>query len=280
MYKYSQRYLLIVFTILCALAVFAAHTALAAPVAQTAPQVEAEAAVVMVAGTNQVLFEKNASAIMYPASTTKIMTLITALEKGDLASIVTVSPRAAAVDGSSLDLRPGDKLTLRNMVTGLMLVSGNDAATAIAEHVAGSVPAFVALMNAKAAKLGAINTHFTNPHGLPDPINHYTTAYDLALISAYAMNNPDIVKIVSTREADIPFLNRKEVHVTNTNKLLKTYPGINGLKTGYTREAGDCLVAGARRNSVQLITVVLNDDNRWTDAAALLDYGFQQLSQK
>ena len=280
MYKYSQRYLLIVFTILCALAVFAAHTALAAPVAQTAPQVGAEAAVVMVAGTNQVLFEKNASAIMYPASTTKIMTLITALEKGDLASIVTVSPRAAAVDGSSLDLRPGDKLTVRNMVTGLMLVSGNDAATAIAEHVAGSVPAFVALMNAKAAKLGAINTHFTNPHGLPDPINHYTTAYDLALISAYAMNNPDIVKIVSTREADIPFLNRKEVHVTNTNKLLKTYPGINGLKTGYTREAGDCLVAGARRNSVQLITVVLNDDNRWTDAAALLDYGFQQLSQK
>ena len=234
----------------------------------------------MVAGTNQVLYEKNASAIMYPASTTKIMTLITALEKGDPASIVTISPRAAAVDGSSLDLRPGDKLTLRSNLTGMMLVSGNDAATAIAEHVAGSVPAFVALMNEKAAKLGAANTHFTNPHGLPDPINHYTTAYDLALISAYAMQNPDIVKIVSAREADISFLNRKAVHVTNTNKLLKTYPGINGLKTGYTREAGDCLVAGAKRNGVQLIAVVLNDDNRWTDAAALLDYGFQQLSQR
>ena len=260
----SQRCLIpliAILTILCALAA-PAHPALAAPVAQAAPQVEAEAAVVMVAGTNQVLYEKNASAIMYPASTTKIMTLITALEKGDPAGIVTVSPRAAAVDGSSLDLRPGDKLTLRNNLTGMMLVSGNDAATAIAEHVAGSVPAFVALMNAKAAKLGATNTHFTNPHGLPDPINHYTTAYDLALISAYAMQNPNIVKIVSAREADISFLNRKAVHVTNTNKLLKTYPGINGLKTGYTREAGDCLVAGAKRNGVQLIAVVLNDDNR------------------
>ena len=278
----SQRCLIpliAILTILCALAA-PAHPALAAPVAQAAPQVEAEAAVVMVAGTNQVLYEKNASAIMYPASTTKIMTLITALEKGDPAGIVTVSPRAAAVEGSSLDLRPGDKLTLRNNLTGMMLVSGNDAATAIAEHVAGSVPAFVALMNEKAAKLGATNTHFTNPHGLPDPINHYTTAYDLALISAYAMQNPNIVKIVSAREADISFLDRKAMHVTNTNKLLKTYPGINGLKTGYTREAGDCLVAGANRNGVQLIAVVLNDDNRWTDAAALLDYGFQQLSQK
>jgi D-alanyl-D-alanine carboxypeptidase (penicillin-binding protein 5/6) len=241
------------------------------------PQVDAEAAVLMVGGTNQVLFGKNPYGIMYPASTTKIMTLITALEKGDPNSIVTVSSQTAACDGSSLELNAGDKLTLRNAETGMMLVSGNDAAEAIAEHVAGSIPAFVNMMNVNAAKIGAKNTHFSNPHGLPDPYNHYTTAYDLGLIASYAMQNPDFVKIVSTREYTVTYINRGNKLVTNTNKLLKTYPGINGIKTGYTEEAGDCLVAGAKRNGVQLIVVILNDDCRWTDAANLLDYGFQQL---
>lgn len=241
------------------------------------PQVDAEAAVLMVAGTNKVLLEKNSSGIMYPASTTKIMTLITALEKGDPNSIVTVSTKASACEGSSLELNAGDKLTLHNAETGMMLVSGNDAAEAIAEHVGGSIPAFVDMMNANAVNIGAKNTHFSNPHGLPDPVNHYTTAYDLALIASHAMQNPDFVKIVSTREYDVNFINRNPSHVTNTNKLLKTYPGINGIKTGYTNDAGDCLVAGAKRNGVQLIAVVLNDDSRWTDAAKLLDYGFQQI---
>lgn len=241
------------------------------------PQVSAEAAVLMVADTKQMLFEKKPYGIMYPASTTKIMTLITALEKGDPNSIVTVSTRAAACEGSSLELHTGDKLTLLNAETGMMLVSGNDAAEAIAERVAGSIPAFVDMMNANADKIKTKNTHFSNPHGLPDPVNHYTTAYDLALIAAYAMQNPDFVKIVSTQEYDVNFLNRNPAHVTNTNKLLKNYPGINGIKTGYTHDAGDCLVAGAKRNGVQLIAVVLNDDYRWNDATKLLDYGFQQL---
>lgn len=241
------------------------------------PQVDAEAAVLMVAGTNKMLLEKNASGIMYPASTTKIMTLITAIEKGDPNSIVTVSTKASACDGSSLELSAGDKLTLRNAETGMMLVSGNDAAEAIAEQVAGSIPAFVDMMNINAVNIGAKNTHFSNPHGLPDPANHYTTAYDLALIASYAMQNPDFVKIVSTREYDVNFINRNPSHVTNTNKLLKTYPGFNGIKTGYTDAAGDCLVAGANRKGVQLIAVLLNDDYRWTDATKLLDYGFQQL---
>jgi len=245
--------------------------------AMVPPQIDAEAAVLIVANTKQVLFEKNPYDIMYPASTTKIMTLITALEKGNPNSIVTVSSSAATCDGSSLDLHTGDKLSLNNAMTGMMLVSGNDAAEAIAEKVAGSIPAFVSMMNVNAQKIGALSTHFSNPHGLPDPYNHYTTAYDLALITAYGMQNKDFAKIVSSRDYDVSFLNGKKIHVSNTNKLLKTYPGANGIKTGYTDAAGDCLVAGANRGGVQLIAVLLNDDYRWDDAAKLLDYGFQQV---
>jgi D-alanyl-D-alanine carboxypeptidase (penicillin-binding protein 5/6) len=248
----------------------------AAPV----PQVEAEAAVLMVADTKEVLFDKKSKDIMYPASTTKIMTLLTALEKGDPNSIVTVSASAAACDGSGLGLHAGDQLTLHEAMYGMMLVSGNDAAEAIAENVAGSIPAFVGMMNAKAEKLGAVKTHFSNPHGLPDPFNHFTTAYDLALMTVYGMQQPEFAKIVSTREYDVHFLKGSDIHVANTNKLLKTYPDANGVKTGYTDAAGDCLVAAAKRNGVQLIVVLLNDDNRWEDAAHLLDYGFQQIASK
>ncbi|MBC8015137.1 MAG: D-alanyl-D-alanine carboxypeptidase [Sporomusaceae bacterium] len=241
------------------------------------PQIQAEAAILMVADTKQVLFEKNSNGIMYPASTTKIMTLITALEKGNPNSVIIVSSGAAACDGSSLELRAGDKLSFKNGMYGMMLVSGNDASEAIAENVAGSIPLFVDMMNANAEKMGAQNTHFSNPHGLPDPYNHYTTAHDLALITAYGMQNRDFANIVSTREYDVSFLNGKKTHVTNTNKLLKTYPGANGFKTGYTEDAGDCLVAGAKRGNIQLIAVILNDDYRWSDAAKLLDYGFAQM---
>jgi D-alanyl-D-alanine carboxypeptidase (penicillin-binding protein 5/6) len=241
------------------------------------PAVDGKAAVLMVAGTKQVLFEKNAQAIMYPASTTKITTLITALEKGKLNSTVTVSPSAAAVEGSSLDLRAGDRIVLLNALYGMMLVSGNDAAEAVAAHVAGSVPAFVDLMNSRAEAIGATRTHYSNPHGLPDPINHFTTAYDLALITDYALKNPIFAQIVSTREYKVDFLNRPSTYVTNTNKLLKTYPGATGVKTGYTEAAGECLVAAAKRGNIQLIAVVLHSETRWDDAARMLDYGFQQL---
>lgn len=242
-----------------------------------APQIEAEAAVVMAVTGRQVLFAKQADAIMYPASTTKITTLITALEKGDLGSTVVVSSQAAACDGSSLELRGGDKLTLQEALYGMMLVSGNDAAEAVAENVAGSIPAFVKMMNDKAEKIGAARTNFSNPHGLPDPFNHYTTAYDLALITAYGMQNTTFSRIVSTRDYDVHFLNRPSAHVRNTNKLLSTFTGANGVKTGYTEAAGDCLVAAANRKGVELIAVVLNSDERWEDAARLLNYGFQQL---
>lgn len=241
------------------------------------PQVYAEAAIVMVADDKRVLFAKQPDAIMYPASTTKIMTLITALEKGNPDSVIKVSSQAAACDGSSLELRSGDRLSLREALYGMMLVSGNDAAEAIAENVAGSIPSFVQMMNDKAESIGAARTHFSNPHGLPDPVNHFTTAYDLALITAYGMKNPAVANIVATRDYDVHFFNRPNVHVHNTNKLLFTYPGANGMKTGYTNDAGDCVVATAKRKNVQLIAVILNSDYRWSDAAKILDYGFQQM---
>lgn len=241
------------------------------------PQVLAESAVLMVLGDeNLMLYGKNPTRRMYPASTTKITTFITALEKGKLDSTVVASRRAAATEGSSLDLRAGDKLTLQEALYGMMLVSGNDAAEAVAESVAGSVPGFVSMMNDEAKKIGVIDTNFTNPHGLPD-VKHYTTAYDLAMITAYGMKNPLFAEVVSTRQYDVHFLNRKVRHVTNTNKLLGTYAGVNGVKTGSTNAAGDCLVAAAKRGNVQLLVVILNDDERWEDAAKLFDYGFAQL---
>lgn len=243
------------------------------------PQVDAEAAVVLKASDKKVLYAKNPDNIMYPASTTKIMTLITALEQGDLDSVITVSSSAATCEGSSLDLRAGDRLTLREALYGMMLVSGNDAAEAVAENVAGSIPAFVKLMNDKAEKIGTQRTHFSNPHGLPDPVNHFTTAYDLALITAYGLQNPVFAGIVSTRDYDVHFVSRGGgiTHARNTNKLLATYPGANGVKTGFTNAAGECLVAAAKRNGVELIAVVLNSEHRWADATRLLNYGFEQL---
>lgn len=247
--------------------------------AAAAPSVEAEAAVLMNVSDKKVLFSQNPDGIMYPASTTKIMTLITALENGKLDSVVTVSAKAASCDGSSLDLTAGDKLTLKEALYGMMLVSGNDAAEAVAEHVGGSIPAFVKLMNKKAEQLGAVNTSFSNPHGLPDPYNHYTTAYDLALITAYGFKNPLFANIVSTKAYDVHFISPRHItHAVTTNKFLRSnYKGANGVKTGYTDAAGDCLVAGAKRGNVQLIVVLLNDDSRWEDAVTLLDYGFKQL---
>lgn len=267
------------FCALIAMFIFQAMAAAAEVSAQ--PPVEAEAACLIVANTGQVLFGKDENKIMYPASTTKIMTLLVALERGKLDDVVTVSAGDASVEGSSLDLSANDRLTLRDMLYGLMLVSGNDAAEAVAEHIGGSVGGFVAMMNSEAQRLGAVNTHFSNPHGLPDPINHFTTAKDMAMITAYGLKRADFVNYVSTRNKSVRFLNSGLVKpLQNSNKLLATYPGANGVKTGFTNDAGDCLVASAKRNGIQLIAVVFNDDERWTDAANLLDYGFAQMASR
>jgi D-alanyl-D-alanine carboxypeptidase (penicillin-binding protein 5/6) len=241
------------------------------------PPIEAQAAIVMDAETKTVLYEKEPDKRMFPASTTKIMTFMLAQKLGSLDSTVTVSSKAAGCEGSSLELASGDRIRLRDLLYGLMLVSGNDAAEAVAEHIGGSIPRFVRQMNDEAAAIGARNTHFVNPHGLPD-LGHYTTAYDLALITAQALRNPEFSKVSSTKSTTITFVNGKTRRLDNTNKLLGNYQGVNGGKTGYTEAAGDCLVAAANRGGVQLIVVVLNDDERWTDAKNLLDFGFKLLN--
>lgn len=245
------------------------------------PVVEAEAACLMMVGTKQVLYDKNKDGIMYPASTTKIVTLLTALENGRLGDEVLVSADAAACEGSSLDLRRGDRLALGELLYGMMLVSGNDAAVAVAEHVGrGSTEDFVQMMNKTAEKAGAARTHFTNPHGLPDPINHYTTANDMALITSYGYGKAGFAEVVATREHGVIFNNRSKRSVMNTNRLLGRFPDANGVKTGYTNEAGECLVAGAKRGGVQLVAVIFNSSQRWNDAGKLLEYGFQRLGVK
>lgn len=257
-----------------------------APAAQgmtePAPVIASESAILMVAGSRRILYEKDSHKIMYPASTTKIMTLITALKRGKLNETVAVGPGAVGIEGSSLDLRLLDRLTLRELLYGVMLASGNDAAQAVAEHIGrGDSKQFIRWMNEDAEKMGAIRTHFSNPHGLPDPINHFSTAYDLALITDAGFKIEGFEQYVATPHHTVTFLNRsKGVPLVNTNRLLLSYRGANGVKTGMTRAAGKCLVASARRGDTVLIAVVLNGgDNRFRDSAALLDFGFRKLGK-
>ncbi|MBE3585632.1 D-alanyl-D-alanine carboxypeptidase family protein [Desulfofundulus thermocisternus] len=237
------------------------------------PRITAEAAVLMEASTGQVLFAKNAHQARPPASTTKILTALLAIEGGRLNEVVTVSSRAAAVGESSMHLFPGQRLTLKQLLYGALLRSGNDACVAIAEHIAGSERNFVFLMNQKARELGACQSHFCNPHGLPAQ-GHVSSAYDLALLARYALRNPTFRALVSTRYYGFVNPPWGEYHLHNTNRLLWSYQGADGVKTGTTSEAGMCLVASASRGGRQLISVVLHSDDRYGDTMALLDYGF------
>jgi D-alanyl-D-alanine carboxypeptidase (penicillin-binding protein 5/6) len=251
-----------------------------APAGAAQPSVTADAAVLMDAGTGRIFYDKNGLQRLEPASLTKIMTAIIALEYGRLGDVVTVSSNAAAVGmGSILDLRAGEKITLENLLKAALIMSANDSTVAIAEHVAGSEEEFERMMNAKALVLGAVHTRFANTNGYHDP-QHYTCARDLAVITRYALQNPVFNRIVGTREATITFCNsgRKET-IYNTNRLLREgrYPGIDGVKTGSTPRAGNCLIASATRGGRRLIAVVLHSDNRYRDAAALLDYGFSEV---
>lgn len=242
--------------------------------------ISASSAVLLEAKTGRVLYEKNAHEKMPMASTTKIMTAIVALECGDVNDTVVVSQNASGVEGSSIWLSVGEKMTLSDMLFGLMLASGNDAAVAIAEHVGGSVEGFVALMNKKAQEIGAYNTNFVNPNGLPAE-NHYTTAYDLALISAYAMQNDYFCEIVKTQYKTLPWEGHEWNRVVkNKNKILWSYEGGNGVKTGYTKEAGKCLSAAAMRGSMQLVSVVLNAPDMFNDCIKILDHGFENFENR
>ena len=246
-------------------------------------ETSAKAACVLELETGRVLFEQNARARLPMASTTKVMTALLAIENGDLSAPVTCSANAFGVPGTSIYLAEGETLTLEQMLYGLMLASGNDAAVAIAEHIGGSVPQFVQRMNARAAELGAANTHFANPNGLPDD-THVTTAYDLARIARAAMGNDTFRKIVSTQRAEIPWAGRSyNRHLKNKNRLLESYPGATGVKTGYTKAAGRCLVSSAKRDGMELIAVILKgktSPDRFADAQTLLNYGFASYALK
>jgi len=248
--------------------------AVAAP---TKPEITAKSAIVIEASTGKVLYAKGAEERRYPASTTKMMTLIVALEQGHLDDLVTASARAASTEGSSLWLTEGEKLKMLDLLYGIMLVSGNDATVAVAEHISGSVEKFSKVMTEKAHAIGALNTNFTNPNGLPDP-NHYSTAHDLARIAAYGYKNPLFTQIVSTQHKVIPWPGKDhDRDLYNENKIIWFYEGGNGVKTGYTDAAGRCLVSGAKRNDIQLVAVVLDSEHLWEDSMALLDYGFSQV---
>lgn len=241
-------------------------------------EINAAGAILIDAKTGQVLYEKNSNKQLAPASTTKIMTAILAIESDRLDEKTTISKNAASVQGSTMHLQEGELISLRELVTGLMMRSGNDAAVAIAEFLSGSVDKFVVEMNKKAREIGAIHTKFQNPHGLPTK-DHYSTAYDLAWIARYAMNNPTFAEVVSTRNTSIDWEdsagNEHEQNLKNTNKLLWMLDEADGVKTGTTNEAGPCLVSSATKDDQRLIAVTLNDKNRWEDSQELLNWGFE-----
>lgn len=242
--------------------------------AEPIPNLTAKSAIVIESKTGKVIYAKDAETKRYPASTTKMMTLIVALEKGNLDDIVTASKNAAETEGSSLWLEVGERLNLLDLLYGIMLVSGNDATVAVAEHIAGSVDNFAKLMTSKAHEIGALDSSFVNSSGLPD-VNHYSTAHDLARIAAYGYKNPMFEQIVSTKEKNIPQAGKDhDRELNNENRMLWLYEGGNGVKTGYTEAAGRCLVSAAKLNGVQLIVVVLDSEFMWNDSIALMNYGF------
>lgn len=227
--------------------------------------------------SKSMIIGKNEDVKSAMASTTKIMTSIVILEKADLGEMVTVSAKAGGTGGSRLGLKRGDKASVRDLLYGLMLRSGNDAAVALAEHVGGSVKEFAELMNEKASELGLTNTHFVTPHGLDDA-NHYTTALELAKLTDYAMNNKTFSKIVGTKSITI-YINNQPRQINNTNELLGALNGVVGVKTGFTNNAGRCLVTETKRNNMDIITIVLGADtkkDRTKDSVNLIEYTFSK----
>lgn len=247
---------------------------------QKEPVLNARAAVIYDRKTKEIIWGKNENEKKAMASTTKIMTAIVVLEKGNLSDVVTISKKAANTGGSRLKINTNDKISVLDLLYGLMLRSGNDAAVALAEHVGGSIEGFAELMNKKATEIGLKNTHFVTPHGL-DNIEHYTTAYELAVLTDYAMQNEKFSKIVNTKNTTIS-INGVARNIYNTNELLGTLNGVNGVKTGFTNNAGRCLVTSCTRKGNQIITVVLGCDTkkyRTSDSIKLIEYAFKNYTK-
>lgn len=244
------------------------------------PQTYSRAVVVYDRTSKTVIYGKNENDVRAMASTTKIMTAIILLENADLSQTVEVSKHAANTGGSRLGLKTGDKITLKDLLYGLMLCSGNDAAVQIAETVGGSVEGFAEMMNKKAQELGLKNTSFVTPHGL-DQEGHHTTAYELAVLTDYALNNSEFAKIVNTKN-HVVSINGSPKELNNTNELLGYLQGVNGVKTGFTNNALRCLVTSTLRNDFNIITVVLGADTkkiRTTDSIKLIEYTYENYEQ-
>lgn len=236
--------------------------------------ITAKSALLADAETGEILWQRNPDLRCYPASLTKIMTAILVLERGNLGDWVIVPKEAAFTGESSMALKEGERVQLKDLLNAILVRSANDACVAAAIHLAGSVEKFVEWMNEKAKELGMTNTHFVNPHGLHHP-QHFTTARDLLTLTRYALQNSTFRSIVSQREIVIAPTNKSALRrYRNRNKLLELYPGCDGVKTGYTVPAGKCLVASATRNGWQLIAIVLGSQDHFADCATLLDYGF------
>jgi serine-type D-Ala-D-Ala carboxypeptidase (penicillin-binding protein 5/6) len=239
--------------------------------------VSASSAVLMDQESGRVLYGKNAHEKKRIASITKIMTAILAIESGKLEKMVQVSARATRAEGSSVYLKPNEKIKLEDLVYGLMLRSGNDTAEAIAEYVGGSLDGFVYLMNSKAKEIGMANTNFANPHGLDNFENHYSTAYDMALLTRYAMQNEKYQVISGTKIHKAPNPEEKWDRVwRNKNRLLSKYKYTTGGKTGYTKRAKRTLVTTATKGDMDLISVTLNAPDDWNDHISMFEYGFQK----
>lgn len=238
--------------------------------------ISAKAAVVICSGSDQVLFEKNMNEKLPMASTTKIMTALITLEEAKKDNReITINEKMVPVEGSTMGLKVGDRLTLYALAQGMLLISGNDAAHSAAVAISGSSEEFAKRMNSKAKEIGMENTNFVTPSGLDDE-NHYSTAYDMAKLASFAMNNPDFEKITSSKSMKVEYLNpKKTCEFRNSNRLLRSYEGCIGVKTGFTKKSGRCLVSCAERDNKKIICVTLSDPNDWQDHKTLLDFGFE-----
>lgn len=241
----------------------------------TEPTINSRAAIVYERSSGKILYGKEENEKRKMASTTKIMTAIVVLENTNLDDIVTISSKAAGTGGSRLGLHKDDKISIQDLLYGLLLCSGNDAAVALAEHAGGDLSNFANMMNSKAVSLGLSSTHFVTPHGLDDD-NHYTTAYELALITNYALKNETFAKFVKTKTYTISINNHPKT-LSNTNELLGNLDGVYGVKTGFTNGANRCLVTAVKRNNMDIICIVLGADtkkDRTKDSINLINYSF------
>lgn len=243
------------------------------------PELNARIALIYDRASGRIIYEKNGNKQTPMASTTKILTSIVILENADLKETVTIGSKAAGTGGSRLGLKKNDKITVNDLLYGLMLRSGNDAAVALALHVGGSIAGFADMMNKKAEELGLTNSHFVVPHGL-DNEGHYTTAYELAKMADYALNIPKFKEIVSSKSATI-YINGYPKAINNTNNLLGSVSGVYGVKTGFTNGAGRCLVSSCKRGELDIITVVIGantNNQRTADTKELIEYAFNNFS--